>query len=420
MRSKTPFVVVAVSMWFGALALGVSVDLVPAEMSDYERLTNGVVDQIVHNADRTIFEERETITTGLGPIHNAQSCGECHRAPVSGGSGQIAVVRAGHSDPRTGAFIEPSGGSLMHAHAIDPAIDIRIPESENIRSRRIPPSTLGDGYIEALEDSTLIAIAKAQPRATHGRIAGQVVYAPVLEAEHVTCVGRFGWKNQHASLLSFAADSYFNEEGITNRFFPTGNTALGKSLAEYDSVPNPKDVRRQYHQTITGTTRNADLSYIDVFARFIRATNVPPRDTQLAASPAARAGSKLFDRIGCGVCHVATLKTAPTGTMINGGQFEIPEALGNKIIHPYSDFLLHDVGTGDGIVQNGDQSTANKMRTAPLWGLRTRKRLMHDGESQTRSDAILRHAGEAQFVIDKYRKLPLAERKQLLTFLNSL
>jgi CxxC motif-containing protein (DUF1111 family) len=440
-----------------ALAIAASViGPVNEAISGHDTLTNGLVDQTIHDADRTKFEERETIASGLGPIYNAQSCADCHQSPVSGGTSQISVVRAGHIDPATGSFVAPPGGSLMHAYAIDPAIDVRIPALENIRSRRITPNALGDGYVEAIDDSTLISLAKAQREATQGRIAGAVVYVPVLEAATIgnlqfsICkvrkgpadtlhdsvlnqnskftnqnslsgcrVGRFGWKDQHASLLSFAADSYFYEEGMTNRLFPTQNTALGKSLAEYDTIPSPKDERRAYHQGIARNDRNY-VSYIDVFAQFIRATKVPPRDLQLAATPAAQAGAKLFEQIGCGLCHVSTLKTAPAGTMINGGQFQVPEALGDKIIHPYSDFLLHDIGTGDGIVQNGGQSTANKMRTAPLWGLRTHKGLMHDGASLTRNEAILRHGGEAKSVIDDYRKLTPAQRKQLLTFLDSL
>jgi CxxC motif-containing protein (DUF1111 family) len=117
---------------------------------------------------------------------------------------------------------------------------------------------------------------------------------------------------------------------------------------------------------------------------------------------------------------VSSITTAPTGTLINGGAFAVPEALGSKVIHPYSDYLLHDVGTGDGIVQNGPQSTANKMRTTPLWGLRTRSRLMHDLLSTTRNDAILRHAGEATFVTGRYRGLTRQEKQQLITFLDSL
>jgi len=106
--------------------------------------------------------------------------------------------------------------------------------------------------------------------------------------------------------------------------------------------------------------------------------------------------------------------------VINRGAFTVPPALGNKIIHPFSDFLLHDVGTGDGIVQNGGQSTRNKLRTPPLWGVRTRDRLMHDGNSVSRSDAILRHAGEANGVINNYRLLSSTQKNQITTFLNSL
>jgi CxxC motif-containing protein (DUF1111 family) len=105
---------------------------------------------------------------------------------------------------------------------------------------------------------------------------------------------------------------------------------------------------------------------------------------------------------------------------MNGGRFIVPEALGNKIIHPFSDFLLHDVGTGDGIVQNGGPSTRNKMRTAPLWGLRTRNRLMHDGQSLNINSAILRHGGEASYVRNNYQRLSNDEKHKLITFLNSL
>jgi CxxC motif-containing protein (DUF1111 family) len=108
------------------------------------------------------------------------------------------------------------------------------------------------------------------------------------------------------------------------------------------------------------------------------------------------------------------------GSVINGGRFTVPPALGNKIIHPFGDFLLHDVGTGDGIVQNGGASTRNKVRTAPLWGVRSRDRLMHDGNSLTRHEAILRHAGEATSVINNYRSLSVTQQNQLILFLNSL
>jgi len=106
--------------------------------------------------------------------------------------------------------------------------------------------------------------------------------------------------------------------------------------------------------------------------------------------------------------------------VIGGGAFTVPAALGNKIIHPYGDFLLHDIGTGDGIVQNGGQGTANKVRTKPLWGVRTHDRHMHDGATLTFNESILRHAGEARGVTNNYRSLTATQQNQLITFLKSL
>jgi CxxC motif-containing protein (DUF1111 family) len=101
---------------------------------------------------------------------------------------------------------------------------------------------------------------------------------------------------------------------------------------------------------------------------------------------------------------VKTITTAPPGTALDGGAFTVPEALGNKVIHPFGDFLLHDVATGDGIVQAGLQDTADKMRTAPLWGLRMKSRFMHDLTSLTLEEAIDRHKGEAQQVTLRFRE----------------
>ena len=168
------------------------------------------------------------------------------------------------------------------------------------------------------------------------------------------------------------------------------------------------------------------LEDIDHFTQFIRGTKAPPRDAKLAASPDAVAGKHIFDAVGCGVCHVDKIVTAAAGTLIAsgplipGGAFAVPEALGNKIIHPYSDFLMHDIGTGDGIVQAGPQDTANKLRTAALWGLRMRPRYMHDLRSLTLTDAIERHRGEAQIVSLEFRLLSATEKQQLISFLNSL
>jgi CxxC motif-containing protein (DUF1111 family) len=152
----------------------------------------------------------------------------------------------------------------------------------------------------------------------------------------------------------------------------------------------------------------------------MRATMVPPRG---AVTATVTTGEQVFSRIGCATCHVASIVTAPANTSINGGAMIVPAALGNKVIHPYSDFLLHDVGTGDGIpIQPTAEfaATANRMRTAPLWGLRTRNRMMHDGTALTPEEAILRHAGQASGVTTRYRSLSATEKAQVAAFLNSL
>ncbi len=133
------------------------------------------------------------------------------------------------------------------------------------------------------------------------------------------------------------------------------------------------------------------------------------------------AGETIFKGIGCAVCHTDTSHTVPPGTPINGGTYTVPAAIGNRVFHPYSDFLVHDIGTGDGIPVTPDlPATANKVRTAPLWGLRTRNRLMHDGLTFTNNEAILRHAGQARGVTTKYKGLGAADRALLLAFLDSL
>ncbi|MBZ5560027.1 MAG: hypothetical protein LAO77_22435 [Acidobacteriia bacterium] len=378
----------------------------PAEApAGFDTGTNGFVDQPTLDQDRATFEERDDVAKGLGPVYNAQSCAECHGNPVTGGISQVVELRAGHFNGTV--FVNPPGGSLINDRATDAAIQERVPAGNEVRTFRTSLNTLGDGFVEAIDDATLIAIASSQPSFMRGR----AIHVPVLEMPGAMRVGRFGWKSQQASLLSFASDAYLNEQGITNQFNLAENTSLGRFVgfgSGFDPVPDTAPF---------GEDADGDIF---LFAEFMRSTKVPPRDTALAATPAAQAGSQLFDAIGCSTCHVRTIVTAPAGTTINGGAFVVPPALGDTVIHPFGDFLLHNVGTGDGIVQNGGQSTRNEMRTPPLWGLRTRDRLMHDGQSLTRTDAILRHGGQAIGSTLQFLFVSSTQRNQLLAFLDSL
>jgi CxxC motif-containing protein (DUF1111 family) len=365
----------------------------------FDGLTNGFTTQADFDTAQDVFSEIEAIADGLGPVYNAQSCRECHQNPVIGAGSQVTEFRAGHFNGIS--FVDHPGGSLMNDRAIDASLQERIAAGQEVRTFRLSLSLMGDGYVEAIDSNTLQAIANAQPAAQRG----QLISVPVLEAAGNVRTGRFGWKNQQASLLSFSADAYVNEMGITSPLQPTENTSVGNSVAAFDTVADPED------------TVGED---IEIFAQFMRSLKAPPRDTALAATASAVRGSGLFDSLGCATCHVRTINTAPAGTVINGGALTVPAALGDKAIHPFGDFLLHDVGTGDGIVQNGGQSTRNKVRTAPLWGIRVRDRLMHDGESVSRSDAIARHRNEAQTASNNFAALSVASQNDLITFLNSL
>lgn len=368
-----------------------------------DNLSNGFTDQKTFAADLDTFAKRESLEEGLGPVYNATSCADCHQNPIVGGSSQVSVLRAGHRDI-AGVFVSAPGGSLIHDRAIDPSIQEFVPDGENVRAFRMSLSILGDGFVEAVDDQTFVHIAMNQPAQSAGQIQGQVVRVPLLEAPGVTRVGRFGWKNQHASLLSFSADAYLNEMGITTPLLPEENTSLGRSVKAFDKVADPED----------------DGKDIDAFARFMRSTKAAPKDLNAFNSPDGRAGEQLFNQIGCVVCHVSSIATAPPGTVFNGGKFVVSQALGGKVFHPYGDYLLHNIGTGDGIVQNGDNQTANKVRTAPLWGIRSRDRYMHDGASLTLDEAITRHAGEANLVITRYRVLSDRQKQQIQKFVKCL
>jgi CxxC motif-containing protein (DUF1111 family) len=373
----------------------------------FDNVTNGFENQTDFDLDRAQFDTVEQIADGLGPVYNAQACRECHQNPVSASSAQFNELRAGKIGD--GGFVEHPGGSLINDRAIDAAIQEHVFDSDTIWTFRTSLNLLGDGFVEAMPDSEFTRIQTAQPDG----MKGTIVSVRVLEASPASRtdlrIARFGWKNQHASLLSFAADAYLNEIGITSPLFPAENTSNGNSVAAFDTVPDPEDA---------ATTTHPFGPDIEAFTRFMRSTKAPPRGATLSGSDAPSPGEVVFDHIGCVTCHTDSITTAPAGTVFNGGTFTVNAALGGKTFHPYGDFMLHDIKTGDGIVQG--KATGALIRTAPLWGLRTRTRLMHDGQSLTIRNAINRHAGQAASSVASFNSLSVADDNALFTFLNSL
>jgi CxxC motif-containing protein (DUF1111 family) len=392
---------------------GPHVNAVTEAPTGFDGLSNGNCTQAVMRATGGTFSEVEAFEDGLGPTFNNTSCISCHESPrgtaendtnlkLFGGSGsQITELRAGHFNGLT--FVDHPGGSLINDRANDRSIQEHILSGNEVQVLRLTLSIAGDGFVEAIDSNTLQAIANAQPAAQRGTL----IQVPVLEAAGQTRAGRFGWKDQNSSLLSFAADAYLNEMGVTNRLLKTENTSNGTNVqgGTFDGKGDPS------------ATGEDDAGDINEFTTFMRCLKAPPRGPITAQ---VTAGQSTFNSIGCATCHVATITTAPAGTVINGGALAVSTALGDKNIHPFSDFLLHNVGTGDGIVQNGGQGTRNQVRTAPLWGIGARTRFMHDGNSLTVSAAITRHGGQAATAASNFANLSATNQANLLAFVFSL
>jgi CxxC motif-containing protein (DUF1111 family) len=339
------------------------------------------------------FTGPETIADGLGPIFNAAGCGECHLVPILGGGSQITEKRAARFV--NGIFTEHPGGSLIQDRANSGATQETVFAGHNVVALRASIPVLGVGFVEAIANTTLTNIRNAQPSAQRGTLTS----VPVFERPGTTRFGRFGWKAQQASLVSFSADAYVNEMGITSPLQPDEPTSNGTPVN--DPVPDLDD-------------EGVD---VELFALFMRDSKVPPRGP---INSDVTAGSTLFNQVGCNVCHTRDYVTASPGTLINGGAMRVANTLGNKIIHPFSDFMLHDVGTGDGIVQNGGASTRNQIRTPALWGLRARGRFMHDALTFSLTDAINRHGNQGAAARNAFNALSTTNRNRLLAFLNSL
>ncbi len=367
---------------------------------------------------RSAFDEVRPPAAGLGIHFNETSCAGCHVAArakgLPGGSGPITEIRAGYLAGNS-EFIPAPGGTLITTRAVGNATpEVKaLSNSQNIRDRFITPSLFGAGFVECLADDVLRRLARDQAGDSDGRIRGLIREVPILEAPGKTAVGRFGWAAQHASLLSFAANAYRDEMGITSRLALNDNTLLGDPVD--DGVADPEDAGGQFGEDV------------ELFANFMRALSAPPRllPVDQKERKEVEEGFKVFKSAGCAACHVPELVTASAGTWVNGRTFRVPKALGNKKFHPYGDFLLHDIGTGPTILREGMPPEARgRIRTAALWGMGTRlangEPLLHDGGARSLEDAIQRHKNSAAREAERFQRLRERERTRLLKFLRSL
>ena len=343
------------------------------------------------------FLEVETSDEGLGPAFNATSCAICHNVPAIGGAGIIAELRAATRTP-DGEFqaLDISGETLFQLFSVPGhACQAVVPSHATIFARRMPIPLFGAGLVEAIPDDAILALEDPDDRNRDG-VSGRAARIRDLATGDVR-VGRFGWKAQHATLLAFGADAYRNEMGITNDLFPT-ELAVGVSpdrMRACDPIPDPEDI-------MDPRTRRRG---IDNFASFMRL--LAPVD-RVPGDATTRFGEQVFAAIGCAACHVPALHTDRHSNPL----------FDRRPVPLFSDLLLHDVGTGDGIVQaNG---LAHEIRTPALWGVRFRRPLLHDGSAATIEEAILRHKNEGRLSRLGFEKLSDADRAALVAFLKTL
>jgi CxxC motif-containing protein (DUF1111 family) len=346
-------------------------------------------------AGKTAFSTVETAAEGLGPVFNGNSCVSCHSQGGTGGGSTLVETRFGRVVNGVFDPMASIGGSLIQTTGIGPTgscnyVGEVVPSGATVRAGRLTTPLFGLGLIDNIATSTLENLAANQPASQRGHTA------KITDPAGHAAIGKFGWKAQVATVFDFSGDAYLNEMGITSPAFPAENCPQGNcALLSCDPIP----------EATHGPEDAGDD--VQAFADFM--SNLAPPPQKLPLSVDATAGAALFGTLGCATCHTASITTAATG----------PVGLRNRVIFPYSDFLLHDMGSlGDGIAQGGAKGT--EMRTAPLWGARVRTRFLHDGRAVSVSDAILAHAGQGQAARNLYNLLPAAQKNQVVAFINTL
>jgi CxxC motif-containing protein (DUF1111 family) len=368
------------------------------------------------NVGKTQYSHTLTAPEGLGPIFNKSSCGNCHNNPT-GGPGVQTVTRFGIATKDGFDPLEEFGGSLLQVSSITPECQEFVHPSATHQIFRVTNGALAFGLVEAIPDAALYANEVSPP---HPSVSGRVHWVEALEDigtknEGTLYAGRFGWKAQVATVLTFSGDAALNEMGLTNVLVQTENDPNGiepPNLGDpdfCDLVADPEDN--------LALGNGVDKTFIEVVTDFQRFLAPPPQTPKSGMT-----GETIFNSaaLHCNACHVRTFVT--------GSGPGIEPFLANQTILPYSDWLLHDMGalTGDGVSQ-GDAGIY-EMKTPPLWGMRKPDRIfLHDGSAGSGTfadrveDAILAHnGGEAAGIDVAYNNLSQLEKDQLIAFLGSL
>lgn len=382
---------------------------------------------------RDLYEHEFTATEGLGPLFNARACASCHNAPVTGGSEIDTAHNVTHFGIESlGRFYAAHeyGGPVLDVASIagDPdagtcgMVPETIPNVPGvITSSRHTPPVFGFGLIDAISDNDLRNLAGKKPWKDES-VAGIAHFGNEMEGLArinefslqperkmpigPARVGRFGWKAQTGSLFQFTAEPFSIELGFSTPFFPREKSANG-------TVPIPLEC--QLAPTKPDDVLNQETLLLFYFQAFIGAPPRGPKNGQIIA------GEGLFNKIGCNDCHVESQRTDKDYYVPwPDGSAHRVEALSGKKFSPWSDFLIHDMGPGLDDHRRMGKASGRFWRTTPLWGLRFKGRMLHNGSAFTIEEAIAAHGGEGTASRDAYFALPTHKQEKIDAFLNSL
>lgn len=362
----------------------------PMEGLNYEQNRQFLAGDIAFNDDKF------TAQTGLGSVFVATSCGSCH-AGDGKGHPSTTLTRFGQIDSTGNQFMH-LGGPQLQNRALPGFTAEQIPAGATF-SKFTPPANTGLGFLELVSDADILAMSDPNDADADG-ISGVPNWiglppflspAPNAISQNGRYIHRFGKKAAAYNLLHQTVNAYNQDMGITSTFQPN-DVYSGLNID-----PEVTDL----------TVRNL------VF--YLQTLKAPIQRNQQDAEVIL--GKNLFIQASCGSCHKETLKT--------GASTIAP--LSNKIFHPYTDLLLHDMGPvlNDGYTE-GNAKTA-EWRTPPLWGLGLSPNsqggqyfLMHDGRAKSIEEAIQLHGGEATGSKNKFNQMTTADRNAILKFLKSL
>ena len=406
------------------------------------------------------FNTFEDINDGLGPIFNAQACAQCHSNGAIGGAGEQIERRFGRFDNGVFNPLANEGGSLRQLFTVgqftalsDQSCNVpleREPADATVHNvGRLTTPTFGLGRVDSMPDSFFDGLVAAEPAAQRGTVnRGQIVLpnpGDPSQSIGTTRVTRFGWKAGVPSMIQFSADAYVNEMGISTQHCSRGTTVNAFAV---ESAPNGVPVSancddRAPRQTDTnpGGLTATQWAQVDdavgscaggrtevqddvfLFATFMTALAPGPRD--LSDQISVTRGQPLFNQVGCNSCHVTTTFRTPANpapVTIDAAGSESVRVPGNFAFNPFSDFAVHDMGTlGDQIGNAGDSlARTRQMRTAPLWGIRFRNHLLHDGRCGDIPCAVRAHDGQAAAARNAFNALSSDNQHNIVQFVRSL